>query len=155
MGFRVRDGAEAMIHAVRKALKSESRRVLMQGDIANAYGSINRLAVLKVVRKHASCLGPLGMVRLHRKEARTEAELHHSVAKGVWQGSTLSSAAFCLTFWEIDQSKSCLHKQRIIKLATQNTHIQKRDCGTGNRNNGMELDDGGRNVSDTGTEETG
>ena len=27
-----------------------------------------------------------------------KSELHNSVAKGVWQGSTLSSATFCLTF---------------------------------------------------------
>ena len=94
-GFRVRDGAEAMIHAVRKALKSESRRVLMQGDIANAYGSINRLAVLKAVRKHAPCLVPLcasqfvrnGTIAViqERGENGRKAELHYSVAKGVWQ----------------------------------------------------------------------
>ena len=188
----------------------------MQGDIANAYGSINRLAVLKAVRKHAPCLAPLcasqfvrnGTIAViqERGENGRKAELHDSVAKGVWQGSTLSSAAFCLTFWskmteviehanrekpimgmvayaddfvvssdnveadrvwdettmalgeiglEIDQSKSCYTRQRRIKLATQDTHIQKRDCGTGNRNNGMELDGGGRNGSDTGTEATG
>ena len=28
-----------------------------------------------------------------------KSELHFSVAKNVWQGSTLSSATFCLTFW--------------------------------------------------------
>ena len=59
VGFRVRDGAEAMIQAVRKVLRSDSERILMQGDIANAYGSIDRLAVLQAVRKHAPCLAPL------------------------------------------------------------------------------------------------
>ena len=56
VGFRVRDGAEAMIHAVRKVLRSESKKILMQGDIANAYGSIDRLAVLQAVREYAPCL---------------------------------------------------------------------------------------------------
>ena len=59
MEFRVRDGAEAMINAARKLLKNDTNRVLMQGDISNAYGSINRLAVLKAVRKHIPCLAPL------------------------------------------------------------------------------------------------
>ena len=109
VGFRVRDGAEAMIHAIRRVLRSESRRILMQGDIANAYGSINRLAVLQAVRKHAPCLAPLcasqfvrnGTIAViqERGENGRKAEMHYSVAKGVWQGSTLSSAAFCLTFW--------------------------------------------------------
>ena len=98
-----------MIHAVRKTLKSDTKRILMQGDIANAYGSINRLAVLKAVKKHAPCLAPLcasqfvrnGTIAViqERGENGKKAELHYSVAKGVWQGSTLSSAAFCLTFW--------------------------------------------------------
>ena len=91
VGFRVRDGAEAMIHAVRKALKSDWKRVLIQSDIANAYGSINRLAVLKAVRKHAPCLAPLcasqfvrnGTIAViqERGENGRKAELHYSVAK--------------------------------------------------------------------------
>ena len=109
VGFRVRDGAEAMIHAVRKVLRSESKKILMQGDIANAYGSIDRLAVLQAVRKHAPCLAPLCATQFVRNgtiaviqercESGRAAELHYSVGKGVWQGSTLSSATFCLTFW--------------------------------------------------------
>ena len=59
LGFRVRDGAEAMINAVRKFQKNDTNRVLMQGDIAKAYGSINRLSVLKAVRKHIPCLALL------------------------------------------------------------------------------------------------
>ena len=44
VGFRVRDVAEAMINAVRKFLKkNDTNRILMQGDIANAYGSIDCL----------------------------------------------------------------------------------------------------------------
>ena len=34
-----------------------------------------------------------------RNETGRKCELQHSVAMGVWQGSTLSSATFCLTFW--------------------------------------------------------
>ena len=48
-----------MINAVRKFLKNDTNRFLMQGDIANAYGSINRLSVLKAVRKHIPCLALL------------------------------------------------------------------------------------------------
>ena len=33
-------------------VKNDTNRILMQGDIANAYGSINRLSVVKAVRKH-------------------------------------------------------------------------------------------------------
>ena len=107
--FRVRDGAEAMINAVRKFLKNDTNRILMQGEIANAYGSINRLSVLKAVRKHIPCLAPLCAsqfvrdgtvaVKQERGENGKKCELHYSAAKGVWQGSTLSSATFCLTFW--------------------------------------------------------
>ena len=109
VGFRVRDGAEATIHAVRKVLRSDSQQILMEGDIANAYGSIDRLAVLQAMREHAPCLAPLcasqfvrnGTIAViqERCENGRSTELHYSVAKGVWQGSTLSSAAFCLTFW--------------------------------------------------------
>ena len=38
----------------------------MQGDIANAYGSINRMSVLKAVRKHTPCLVPLCASQLVR-----------------------------------------------------------------------------------------
>ena len=48
-----------MINAVTKFMKNDTNRVLMQGDIANAYGSISRLAVLKAVKKHIPCLVPL------------------------------------------------------------------------------------------------
>ena len=81
----------------------------MQGDIANAYGSINKFSVLKAVRKHIPCLVPLcasqfvrdGTVAViqERGENGKKCELHYSVAKGVSRGSTLSSATFCLTFW--------------------------------------------------------
>ena len=92
---RVRDGAEAMINAVRKFLKNDTNRILMQGDIANAYGSINRLSVLKAVRKHISCLAPLCASQFVRDgtfaviqvrgESGRKCEQHYSVAKGVWQ----------------------------------------------------------------------
>ena len=65
--------------------------------------------VLKAVRKHILCLAPLcasqfvrdGTVAVmqERGENGKKCELHNSVAKGVWQGSTMSSATFCLTFW--------------------------------------------------------
>ena len=55
---------------------------------------------------------------------------------------------------EIDQSKSC-YTSKEESSWRHNTHIQKRDCGAGNRNNGLELDGGGRNGSDTGTETSG
>ena len=68
-----------------------------------------RLSVLKAVWKHIPCLAPLcasqfvrdGTVAViqERGENGKKCELHYSVAKGVWQGSTLSSATFCLTFW--------------------------------------------------------
>ena len=105
--------AEAMISAVRKFLKSDTNRVLMQGDISNPYGSINKLAVLKAVREHIRCLVPLcaslcvgdgtvaGMQQ--RDGSGKKSELHHCIAKGVWQGSTLSSASFRLTFWSKTQ----------------------------------------------------
>ena len=93
MGFRVRDGAEAMINAVRKFMKNDTNRVLMPGDIANAYGSIDRLAVLKAVRKLIPCLAPLcasqfvrdGTVAViqERGENGKKCELHNSVAKDV------------------------------------------------------------------------
>ena len=67
----------------------------MQGDIANAYGSIDRVAVLKAVRKHISRLAPLcaslfvrsGTIAViqERGENGSKSELHCSVAKGVWQ----------------------------------------------------------------------
>ena len=64
---------------------------------------------MKAVKKHAPCLAPMcasqfvrnGTIAViqERGENGRKAELHYSVAKGVWQGSTLSSAALCLTFW--------------------------------------------------------
>ena len=101
MGVRVRDGADAMINAVRKFMNNDTNGLLMQGDIANACGSINRLAVLKAVRKHILCLAPLcasqfvrdGTVAVlqERGENGRKCEQHYSLAKGAWQGSTLGS----------------------------------------------------------------
>ena len=139
-----------------------------------------------------------------RGENGRKAELHYSVAKGVWQGSTLSSAAFCQTFWskmteviehankekpimgmvayaddfvvssdnveadrvwdettmalgeiglEIDQSKSCYTSKEESSWRHKTLTYKKSDCGTGNRINRMELDGGGRNGHDTGTED--
>ena len=91
--FRDRDGAEAMINAVRKFLKTDTIRNLMQGDTANAYGSINRLSVLKAVRTHIPCLAPLcasqfvrgGTVAVIRERGENgkKCELHNSAAKCV------------------------------------------------------------------------
>ena len=108
VGCRVRDGAEAMTCAVRKLLRNDTNKVLMQGDISRAYVSINRLAVLRAIRKHIPCLVPLcasqsvrdGTIAVvqERDGCGRKNELHYSVAKGVWQGSTLSSATLCVTF---------------------------------------------------------
>ena len=92
MGFRVRDGAEAMINSVRKFMKNDTNRVLMHGDNANACGSTNRLAVLKEVRKHIPCLAPLcasqfvrdGTVAGSRKERREREEVRASLQCGEW-----------------------------------------------------------------------
>ena len=115
VGFRVREGAEAMISAV---------RVLVQGDTSNAHGSINRLAVLKAVRKHIPCLAQLvrdgtDAVMKERDGNGKKSELHHSVAKGVWQGSTLSNATFCLTFWQelLGRPNSIRHVLGFISFA--------------------------------------
>ena len=93
VGFRVRDGVEAMISAVRRFLKNDTNRALMQGDISSAYGSINRLAVRKAVRRHIPCLAPLGASQFvtdgavaaiqERVGSGKKIELHCSVAKRV------------------------------------------------------------------------
>ena len=49
--FRVKERAEAMNSAVRNSWKSDTNRVSMHGDIPNAHGSNNTLAVLKAERK--------------------------------------------------------------------------------------------------------
>ena len=85
MGFRVRDGAEAMISAVRKFLKNDSNRVLMQGGISNACGPINRLAALKAVKKHIRCLAPLCASQFVR--GRTVAVIQERDGSGEKSGS--------------------------------------------------------------------
>ena len=66
----------------------------MQGDISNAFGSTNRMAVLKAVRKHIPCLAPLcasqfvrdGTVAVtQERDENGKHELHYSVAKGAWR----------------------------------------------------------------------
>ena len=52
MGFKVTDGAEATINAVRKLMRNDTNKVLMQRDIWNAHGSLKRLAVLKSMERH-------------------------------------------------------------------------------------------------------
>ena len=80
MRFRVRDGAEAMIDAVRKFLKNDTNRILMQGDIANAYGSINRFVSAEGSEETHPLPGPAVCISVcerwngcgeYRKEART------------------------------------------------------------------------------------
>ena len=65
--------------------------------------------MLKAVRKHIPCFFPLcasqfvrhgtAAVIQERDGNGNKSELHYSVVKGVWQGSTLSSATFCWTLW--------------------------------------------------------
>ena len=43
---------------MRNFLKRDTNRVLMRGDIWNACGSIDRLAVLEAVRKHILGVAP-------------------------------------------------------------------------------------------------
>ena len=83
-------------------------RILMQGDISNACGSINRLQVLEAVRMHISGLPPLcasqcvrdGTIAMQERDGHgKKTQFHDSCAMGVWQRSTLSSASFSLTFW--------------------------------------------------------
>ena len=93
MGFRVRDGEEGMFSAVRKFPKNDTNKVLMQGDMSNAFGSISRLAVFQAVKKHIPCLAPLcasqfardGTVTLiqERDGKGKTSGLHCSVAKVV------------------------------------------------------------------------
>ena len=80
----------------------------MQGDISNACGSINRLQVLEAVRMHIPGLAPLcasqcvrdGTIAMQERDGHgKKTQFHDSCAMGVWQGSTLSSASFSLTFW--------------------------------------------------------
>ena len=76
------------------------------------------MSVLKAVRKHLPLCasqfvrdGTVAVIQ-ERGENGKRCELHYSVAKGVWQGSTLSSATFCLTFWEQDVRSDGTGKQR-------------------------------------------
>ena len=80
----------------------------MQGDISNACGSINRLQVLEAVRMHIPGLPPScasqcvrdGTIAMQERDGHgKKTQFHDSCAMGVWQGSTLSSASFSLTFW--------------------------------------------------------
>ena len=80
----------------------------MHGDISNACGSINRLRVLEAVRMHIPGLAPLcapqsvrgGTIAMQERDGHgKKTQFHDSCAMGVWQGSTLSSASFSLTFW--------------------------------------------------------
>ena len=43
-----------------------------------------------------------------------KSEHHYSVAKGVWQGSTLSSATFCLTLWS--KTQELLERANSVRL---------------------------------------
>ena len=76
--------------------------VLMQGDIANAYGEIRRTAVLEAMLSECVELAPLLAcqwqaatdIQLQVNEGGTSAYEGHTVTKGVWQGSALSNPAF-------------------------------------------------------------
>ena len=81
--------------------------ILMQGDISNACGSINRLQVLEAVRMHILGLAPLcasqcvtdGTIAMQERDGHGKKTKFHDSCAMVWQGSTLSSASFSLTFW--------------------------------------------------------
>ena len=74
-------------------------------------------------------------------------------ADRVWDETTMALGEIGL---EIDQSKSCYTSKEESSWRHKTlTSKKKSDCGTGNRSNGVELDGGGRNGSDTGTETTG
>ena len=103
VGFRVRDGAVAMISAVRKFLRNDTNKVL------KAYGSSNApLCASQFVRD-----ATVAVVQEQEGNGK-KSELHNRLAKGVWQGSTLSRATFCLTFWS--KMQELLERPNLVRL---------------------------------------
>ena len=87
VGFKVRDGAEAMISAVREHLKNDTNKVLMQ----QTKSSENHIPCLTLVGASQFVKDGTVAVIQERDGNGKKSALHNSVAKGVWQGSTLSS----------------------------------------------------------------
>ena len=90
--FRVRDGAEAMINAVRKFLKNDTNRILMQGDICECVWLNQQIVSAEGGEETHPLPGPavcfsvcerwkrLRWVIQERGENGKRCELHNSVA---------------------------------------------------------------------------
>ena len=111
-----------MINVVRKIMRDDTKGVLMQGDIANAYGSINRLVVLKAVRKHIPCLAPLcasqcvrdGTVAViqERGENVKKRELHYCGSEGRVAREHTEQRDILFDLLEQDDGSDGANKQR-------------------------------------------
>ena len=84
----------------------------MQGDISNAYGSTDRLAVLKAARRHVPSFAP--MVRVadcDRRNGGSDTSEGpnggtHDVPAGVWPGKHIEQCNFPLDILEQNDRRS-------------------------------------------------
>ena len=99
VGLRVKDGAEALIGAVRRFFCDGDTIIIMLGDTSNAGGSSDWFAVPRAVRRHAPQLAQLCALQFEKgtkgliQERRNQGERQghgYEVSVGVGQGSTQS-----------------------------------------------------------------
>ena len=95
-------GADKMIYNLRGLAASKPTHVFVATDIENAFGTVQRLFVLKALLKHLPFLAPI-MALLWGKEHNSllipngiQCFGELKVTEGVFQGECLSTAVFCI-----------------------------------------------------------
>lgn len=105
VGFAVRGGCEAAVHAARKFISSIScpRKVMLKIDLANAFNSLERDAILNAIKYKVPELFPL----MWQSYAQPSILLYGSriieSVVGCQQGDPLGPLGFCLTIHPLVQ----------------------------------------------------
>ena len=98
LGYGVRGGAEAAVHAARYFLQNlSSGEVLLKLDFRNAFNSIRRDRMLEAVRDLAPDIYPLVHSAYSAPSSLAWGEHSIQSSEGVQQGDPLGPLLFCLT----------------------------------------------------------
>ena len=107
LGVGVRRGCEAAVHAVRRFVSSPSSggKVLLKIDMSNAFNSIRRDSILRLVKEHVPLLYPMTWQAYSRPSRLSFGNDEIASEEGVQQGDALGPFYFSLGI--MDLIKGC------------------------------------------------
>ena len=101
VGFGVRGGAEAIVHAARKVMEDSGEKFLLQADLINAFNQADRGAALKEVAEHFPELLPWAITSYSTPSFLRFGTADISSDTGFHQGDPLAALLFALVLHPI------------------------------------------------------